>query len=154
MKILITAGMSAKSFKIKNLLTDAEILLADFGVLPQMASKTLQFLSFGERNEDTLAHTILTACLDQQIEVCIPLNKEEIAASAEASALFQEFNIRLIVPNLHWLGNKGDDSQKGADILILENGTNLVDQQSYPVFEHLSGVFWFNKADASIQLYQ
>ncbi|MGY0037739.1 hypothetical protein [Pedobacter sp. NJ-S-72] len=63
MKTLITGGKSAQALKILKAFTNDQVLLGDYGDMPSFASAQYQFVSLGDKNEETIAHTLLNACL-------------------------------------------------------------------------------------------
>ena len=50
-------------------------------------------------SSSSFAHLLLTICLDQQIEKVFPLRKVEILALSEARQLFDEYGIKIMVPD-------------------------------------------------------
>ena len=98
MKILITGGKSAQSLKLLKAYEQDTIILADYGDMPSFPSKHYQFLSLGERNDDTIAHNLLNHCLDEEADAIIPLHAFELEEVAKSVVLFEEFNIRVLIP--------------------------------------------------------
>lgn len=98
MKVLITGGKSAQSYKILKAFEGYQILLADYGDIPAFAAGNYQFISLGERNEETIAHHLLNTCLDHEADLILPLHEFEVAAVAKAMVLFEEFNIQVLLP--------------------------------------------------------
>ena len=100
MKTLITGGKSAQALKILKAFTNDQVLLGDYGDMPSFASAQYQFVSLGEKNEETIAHTLLNACLDQQADRLLPLYQFELEAVMRSAILFEEFNIHVLLPDL------------------------------------------------------
>lgn len=96
MKILITGGKSARALKMLNQYSGDEVLLADYGEVPSFSSAKYRFLSLGERNDDILAHHLLTFCLDQGVEAILPVYDFEAAEITKSIVLFEEFNIQVL----------------------------------------------------------
>ncbi|KIO74963.1 hypothetical protein TH53_23410 [Pedobacter lusitanus] len=101
MKTLITGGKSAQALKILKAFTTDQVLLGDYGEIPSFASDQYQFVSLGERNDDTIAHNLLNTCLDLEVDRLLPLYQFELEAVMRSSILFQEFNIHVLLPDLH-----------------------------------------------------
>ncbi|MDQ7949377.1 MAG: hypothetical protein REI78_00125 [Pedobacter sp.] len=99
MKILITGGRSAKAIKLMKAFSGWEIIMADYGDMPTLASANYQLLSLGDINEESIAHLLLTHCLDQQVDVLLPLHRFEIEPLIKADILFEEFNVSICAPD-------------------------------------------------------
>lgn len=153
MKILISAGKSAKAFKVKNLLVNHELILADFGEMPDFVGTDYKFVSLGQRNNETLAHTILTMCLDLGVEACLPLEREEIFACSEAKILFEEFNIALLVPELEYLKSFNPIESADKNITILMNGEDLLTGKINNQLMGLSGIYYSRSLALKPQLF-
>ena len=95
MKVLITGGRSALALKMLKAFTQHQVVLADYGEMPNSP----RFISLGEKNEDTIAHTLLSNCLDQVIDMILPLHNFEISPLSKAKVLFDEFNVEILLPN-------------------------------------------------------
>jgi len=98
MKIIVTGGKSAQAFKMFKAFKDDELVMADYGEMPASFSK-FNFFSLGERNNDTIAHNLLNACLDQEANSLLPLHDFEVEAVAKSAQLFEEFNIHVLLPD-------------------------------------------------------
>ncbi len=98
MKILITGGMSSKALKLLVKFTGDTIVLAEYGEVPAFPSAKYQFISLGVRNDDIIAHNLLSHCLDEEVEAVLPLHAFEIAEVAKSALLFEEFNIQVLMP--------------------------------------------------------
>jgi len=96
MRILITAGKSARAFKLLKEFKSDEIIMADYGEMPQFPSKEYQFISLGTQNQDAIAHTLLTSCLDNAVNAILPVNDFEIEAVVKSCTLFKEFDIQVL----------------------------------------------------------
>lgn len=145
MKIIITGGKSAQSFKLLKAFTHDQVLLADYGEAPSFSSGPYAFISLGEQNDEVIAHNLLSTCLDHDADYLLPLHSSEIEALASSVTLFEEFNIHILLPaagilplyykkgypkSNHWaVYDKGE--------LVYTSAPRL------PVTEHkLSGVFY------------
>ncbi len=98
MKILITAGKTATALKLIKAFPDHEILLADYGEMPSIVSTSYKFTALGGWNEEIAAHHLLTKCLDLGVDALLPLYEGEIAAVAKSLLLFEEFGLKVFVP--------------------------------------------------------
>lgn len=100
MKTLITGGKSAQALKLLKAFTEDQVILGDYGEAPAFSSPQYQFVSLGEKNEDTIAHSLLNACLDQEVNQLLPLYRFELEAVVKALVLFEEFNIHVLLPDI------------------------------------------------------
>lgn len=101
MKTLITGGKSAQALKLLKAFTADQVILGDYGEIPSYISAQYQFTSLGERNDDTIAHNLLNTCLDQGIDRLLPIYDFELEAVAKSAILFEEFNIHVLLPDIH-----------------------------------------------------
>jgi len=100
LKTLITGGKSSQALKLLKAFTRDQVLLADYGDAPSFSSAQYQFVSLGERNDETTAHNLLNACLDQDAARLLPLYAFELEAVVKSAVLFEEFNIHVLLPDL------------------------------------------------------
>lgn len=98
MKILITGGRSAQALKMLAKFADDQIVFADYGDVPVFPSEKYRFLTLGERNDDIIAHNLLSHCLNEAVDAILPLHAFEIAEVAKSILLFEEFNIQVLIP--------------------------------------------------------
>lgn len=97
---MITGGKSSQALKLLKAFTGNLVLLADYGETPSFSSAQYQFISLGDRNEDTTAHNLLSVCLDQEADCLLPLYIFELQAVVKSLVLFEEFNIHVLLPDL------------------------------------------------------
>ncbi|SEA58946.1 hypothetical protein SAMN05443550_10427 [Pedobacter hartonius] len=97
---MITGGKSSQALKLLKAFTENQVLLADYGETPSFSSAQYQFISLGDRNEDTTAHNLLSVCLDQEADCLLPLYIFELEAVVKSLILFEEFNIHVLLPDL------------------------------------------------------
>lgn len=122
MKTLLTGGKSAQALKLLKAFAQDQIILADYGEIPSYASAQYQFISLGDRNDDTIAHNLLNTCLDLGIERLLPLYSFELEAVVKSAILFQEYSIHVLLPDLHSF----------AQYPI----TGAVNKQNWAVYDH------------------
>lgn len=147
MKILITGGKSAVALKISKAFEHHEVILADYGEVPMFSSSKYQLMSIGALNLEHIAHTLLSICLDCQVDVLLPLYEFEFEPIAKADVLFGEFNIKALLPKAQQLNLFSSHSGFGNKWLAVIDGKivyrsyglaaveTLIDQQ-------LNGVFY------------
>jgi len=160
LKILITGGNSATTLKILKAFAEHEVILADYGEMPSFSALNYKFISLGDKNDDTIAHSLLNNCLDQEVDAILPIREFEVEPVAKAKVLFNEFNIETLLPNLEVLKSysKPNALVKYDEWVAFRAGevlfTTVVDAEltSFGKEAHLNGVFNFNKLEAVANL--
>ena len=99
MKTLITGGKSAQALKLLKAFTGDQVVLGDYGDMPAFISSQYQMMDLGPRNDDTIAHNLLNACLDQEAGRLLPIYRFELEAIVKSAVLFEEFNIHILLPD-------------------------------------------------------
>ncbi len=151
MKILITGGKTATALKLTKAFDGSEILLGDYGDMPNINTNSYSFVELGSWNTEVLAHNLLTKCLDYGVDVLLPLYEAEIIALSKSMVLFDEFGLKVLLPENLLL-----NSTKFKDWCVFENG-NLIyasfdgdfkaDEQS-----GLNGVYTFDTETKALAL--
>ena len=85
MKILITTSKHFASFQLALLLKNQDVLFGD------------NFDDFPTVKSNSLAHQMLTFCLDHQIQRVFPLQFEEVSELRKSLVLFDEFGIEIML---------------------------------------------------------
>ena len=99
MNILITAATTAQAYQLSRFLnTDQNIFLGDSADLPKIGVEGMSFIKIPAANSASFSHLLLAQCLDLNIEVVYPLKRAEVLALAEARLLFDEYGIKVMVP--------------------------------------------------------
>lgn len=138
------------ALKLAKAFADSEILFADYGDVPQLATSSYQFKSLGFRNDEVVAHQLLSFCLDNQVDVLLPLSLFEVAPLAKSSLLFEEFGIQLMVPGANELANfLGND--KSAEIAVFLNGKSVFSTNKNTI-EGPNGAFYILNGNKALQL--
>ncbi len=160
MKVLITGGKSALALKMVKAFVSYQIVIADYGEMPNFSSQAYTFISLGEKNDDTIAHTLLNYCLSEEVDLILPLHAFEVMAMAKTKVLFNEFNIDVIVPedqNLSAYVNFNSISRADNWAVFRDGNTlfmSLPNEQriAFAKTSKLNGAFYFNHADAVTNL--
>lgn len=157
MKTLITGGKSAQALKLLKAFTGDQVILGDYGDMPAFVSAQYQLLDLGPRNDDTIAHNLLNACLDQEADRLLPLYSFELEAVVKSAVLFEEFNIHILLPDPQslpvYLNREIADKKNWAvfdrgqlvyttllDTAILESGENKNLNGAFYIAEDAAGV--------------
>jgi hypothetical protein len=159
LKILITGGKTATAFKLLKAFDGHEVILADYGDVPSISSLDYQFLSLGEANLDTVAHHLLSTCLDNEIDALLPLHQFAVEPLIKAGILFKEFNVDLIIPSLLQLEMYGPNLLvEKKDWTIFLNGALIYATEAKEMLlnlgrkEELSGAFYCTNDQGNLKL--
>lgn len=147
---MITGAASAAAFRINRILGFDEVIFADHLDLPLSVFKETRFLKISEGNSSAFAHQLLKICLDNHIEMVFPLRRAELKALAEARILFEEYGIKLIVPDSTGLDQIPISNSAEKDFMILSEGMILGGQ--FMELTHLpgnTGIFTIDNEDPS-----
>jgi len=113
--LLITFGTRALAQRLSNLLKNEFIIhFATSEEVPVFLNSKFTPIPIG--SNPTYAHELLKICLDQHIQVLLPIGLSEIKALAEAKVLFEEYNIQVLTPSLGEL----------AELFVLTNPATSV----------------------------
>lgn len=159
MKILITGGKSATALKLVKAFATYQVVLADYGEVPSFSSTAYTLISLGAKNEDVLAHTLLNTCLDEEIDLILPIHNFEIEAVAKAETLFNEFNIQVLLPSREELDQYFNAAitpkigdwviYKSGEVLFTSNGDAIPINN---VQKNLNGAFYITNDAATFKL--
>lgn len=143
MKILITGGKTATALKLLKAFDGVEILLGDYGDIPNINSSSYSFVELGNWNAEVLAHNLLTKCLDYGVDVLLPLYEAEIQALSKSLILFEEFGLRVLLPENYQLIQKRTNHWA-----VFENGQLLYTSAGSDFKEinqlNLNGAYYFD----------
>ena len=154
--ILLTGAADAQAYRLKQYISADFIVFADQQELPQMPSASKKSIKIPDGSSTTFAHEILSRCLDLQISNVYPLRENEVLALSEAALLFEEYGIKLIIPDLNWLKkNVGVSTYDTSNVIILKDGQiiggNYPPDAPIPI-EQRNGIFNFTFHDDEIKL--
>lgn len=100
MKILITGAATAYAHKVEKLLSpEYTVITGDSEALPEFMLKAKKMLKLPGVKSPSFAHELLTLCLNEQIDVLIPLRRFELEPLSKARVLFDEYGIRILSPS-------------------------------------------------------
>lgn len=150
MAVLITGAASAAAFRIRRMLEFDEVIFADHLDLPQAIFKETRFINIPGGNSASYAHQLLKICLDNQIEFILPLRLVELRPLSEAKILFEEYGIKVVVPDTQALGQVPVSGKAGSDFIVLSDGMILGGKfMELLHFPSDTGIFSFETEDPS-----
>ncbi len=158
MKILLTGGKSATALKLLKAFTNHEVVLADYGDVPSLSSASYSLISLGEKNEDTLAHNLLSYCLDHQIDAILPLYLFEFEPIVKSTVLFGEFGITVLLPSAENLQQYQEVMNNKKQWAVFTNGELIFTTQdssqlrAYATENQLHGAYYHQNQENSLQL--
>jgi len=158
LKVLITGGKSATALKLLKAFVRDEVVLADYGDVPALSSANYQLISLGQKNEEILAHNLLNVCLDNNIDVILPLHYFEIESLAKAGILFNEFNVTIVLPHMNTYQGYLNKTLAKTNWVIYNNGKVIFStQEAAQIIAHgkkhnLSGAFYFELLEEELKL--
>ena len=155
MNILITAALTAQAHKLKQLFTeDATFIYADQVEVPAFMNKENKFVRIPEGSSTSFAHELLTLCLDLKVDYVYPLRREEIIALAEARQLFEEYNIKVVVPAKRIVEQRLPSERINGNIIVYYNNQNLLTGRTGELEGKIeTGVFVANPMDGASDYY-
>ncbi|WP_353184116.1 hypothetical protein [Parapedobacter lycopersici] len=114
--------------------------------MPEVLLRSGNYVRIPQADSPAFAHEMLKRCLDSHVEVLIPLGKYELKPLLEAKLLFNEYGIRVLLPEQALFDQLMlfENPPAQLPLHILENGQPLnhatVDIAG-PMDTGLSGVF-------------
>ena len=149
MKILITGGKTATALKLIEAFDQASIILGDYGDAPSIKVNTYEFAGLGPWNAEVLAHNLLTKCLDYGVDMLLPLYEAEIKAVSKSLLLFEEFGLKVLLPeNPQLSSSKFKDWSIFAEGKVLYTSVDIQIENS----DGLNGAYSFDVETASFVL--
>ena len=97
MNILITAANSASAYKLKNQLSNDNVIMGDHLDLPDFMLKPGKLIRLPDPNSVSYTHEMLTLCLDLGVGAIYLFREPEIELLLKAETLFNEYNIKILV---------------------------------------------------------
>ena len=148
MSILITAANHSSAHKLARLLNSPDVIFADYTDNSQLKYSGKRFITIPAGNSSSYAHELLTICLNLKIEKIYPLYIDEMKALSEAKQLFNEYGIKVIVPDMDHLENLGITAVPAKfEFLIIADSKIVAGNptESLNLPEGLeAGIFWIN----------
>ena len=96
-KILITQSNTVQAQRIARLIRENYTpVLGSAEELPAFLQE--RFVQIPSASDSAFAHRLLAFCLDQQIQLVLPLDRDEILQLSATSLLFEEYGIQICCP--------------------------------------------------------
>ncbi len=144
---LITQGTKPLAQRLARLLPATHrVVFGAADEMPEVLLRSGNYVRIPQAVSPAFAHEMLKRCLDSQVEVLIPLGKYELKPLLEAKLLFNEYGIRILLPEQSLFDQLMlfENPPVQLPLHVLENGQPLnqaaVDITG-PMDTGLSGVF-------------
>ncbi|UIR55196.1 hypothetical protein LZQ00_13045 [Sphingobacterium sp. SRCM116780] len=129
-RILITFGTRGLGQRIGKLLSDRfDVYFASSEEIPTVLLNSEKYVKIPPGLMPTYAHELLKISLDKQIDYVLPLGGFEFEPLAQAKILFEEYAIKVIVPEHVVLENYFiiENPSKDLALVLLVDGKSLID---------------------------
>ena len=101
MSALITAASDSAAFRLARLFSEKVIF---FGSIKEITNiGNTKFIKIPSAKSPSFAHELLKICLDNHINEVYPLVFDEIVELSASRVLFEEFNIKIIIPSINYI---------------------------------------------------
>lgn len=142
MKILITGGLNAFAQRVARIFPPGyEIMFGDTAI-PQVLLKNGKYVEIPKNNATTFNHELLKLALHLDIDLIIPLMKDEIIHLAESKTLFAEYGVQVAVPSLEVLKTVDFILNPGKELfpVVILNGRSVGQNEEEITTSDQSGV--------------
>jgi hypothetical protein len=124
MSVLITSATDSAAFRLARILNIKNTFFAADVDMPAISGKS--FLKIPSADSPSFIHDVLKICLDNHIKEIYPLKQDEIVELSTSRQLFEEFDIKLVIPSLQWIETKLNDLPFHSSSLFV-----LIDRQVF-----------------------
>lgn len=125
--ILITSGTTSLALRLKNILSDKyNVILSTSAEIPSVMKN--HYLQLPNDSSPIFVHELLKLALSNNIIYVLPLIGSEILILSQNKVLFEEYNIKLLIPNNSLMDTLDTIStvDKSMELALLDNGTDLI----------------------------
>ena len=156
MPILITGASNAQAYKLERLLNEPDVIFADDQDNSHLKYSGRKFINIPAGNSASYAHEVLKASLDLGVTKIYPLYLDEIKALGEANQLFDEYEIKVIVPGFEFIKTLDSANVSATgDIVVVEDGKVIVGilppNLNLPQ-PHITGIFSLNIGNQVLEI--
>lgn len=143
-RILITHGTRPLAQRVGKLLQGQyDVQFGSADEMPQVLLHTGQYVQFPGVDAAAFEHGLLRACLDNRIDVLIPLGEKEMGLLRPAQPLFAEYGIAIWIPDAAHSGELGlmGNPERRFPLVVLDQGVAVAGEPVDKQPAALSGVF-------------
>lgn len=152
MSALITASSDSAAFRLARLLSDKILFFGSLEEIPNFGNT--KFIKIPSTKSPSFSHELLKICLDNEINEVYPLVLDEIIELSAARTLFEEFNIKIIIPSINYINLElFKCSTSFTKLIVLLNGAIMAGDcppnNSLP-FQEENGIFNWELIDNEV----
>ncbi|WP_291402341.1 hypothetical protein [Daejeonella sp.] len=149
---LITAASDSAAFRLARLFSEKVLFFGSIEEIPNFGDK--KFIKIPSAKSPSFAHELLKICLDNEINEVYPLVLDEIIELSTSRILFEEFNIKIIIPSINFINLELlNHSKLLINLIVLINGVVVAGDcppnNSLP-FQEVNGVFKWEIIDDEV----
>lgn len=154
MNVLITQGTCPFAQRVAKLVPAARIVFAASDDISEVLLHTGKYVKIPRPSDPTFVHEVLRRCMDNAIELVIPLGMAELYPMAVARPLFAEYDIALCVPEMAALAELMivENPPREMPLSILQEGAAIAGNTPGMQQGALSGVFTPSDTDHDMAL--
>jgi len=143
MSVLITAATNSAAFRLARILNGKDVCFASDMDMPVLAGK--RFIKIPTTDSSSFIHEVLKICLDYNIKEIYPLLRDEIVEFSKSQQLFEEFDIKLVIPSIQWIQTRLNDFPFiSSNLFVMIDGNvcaGNISHKSTSLFDEKNGVF-------------
>lgn len=152
MSALITAASDSAAFRLARLFSEKVLFFGSIEEMPNIGDT--KFIKIPSAKSPSFAHELLKICLDNEINEVYPLVLDEIIELSTSRILFEEFNIKIIIPSINFINLELlNHSKLLINLIVLINGVVVAGDcppnNSLP-FQEVNGVFKWEIIDDEV----
>jgi hypothetical protein len=98
---LITAASDSAAFRLARLFSEKVLFFGSIEEIPNFGDT--KFIKIPSVKSPSFSHELLKICLDNHINEVYPLVLDEIIELSFSRILFEEFNIKIIIPSINYI---------------------------------------------------
>lgn len=149
---LITAASDSAAFRLARLFSEKVLFFGSIEEIPNIGDT--KFIKIPSAKSSSFSHELLKICLDNEINEVYPLVLDEIIELSSSRILFEEYNIKIIIPSSNYINLELlNYSFLLTNLIVLINGVimagNRPPNNSLP-FQELNGVFKWGIIDDEV----
>lgn len=143
MSVLITSASDSAAFRIARLLNDKNLVFGSIEQMPDITGR--KFIRIPSASSPSFSHELLKISIDHQIHEIFPLMKDEIVELSSSRVLFEEFDIKIIIPSINSIHlNFSSPAPQLSKLVVMVNGVFIAGEippSSSLLIQEENGIF-------------
>ncbi|WP_257669066.1 hypothetical protein [Parapedobacter tibetensis] len=144
-KVLITQGTRPFAQRVARELSSPkqQVLFGSADEVPDVLLRTGNYLRIPHPSMPVFVHELLKICLDSEVDILIPMGKNELYPLAKARPLFAEYGVEVWVPDVADLAGLViiESPPRKLPLLVVSDGVVVTGPEAGKRHGTLSGVF-------------